>query len=145
MDDQVCFLPMHSNHENLQQSLWGYWGALTSWHWYQAAPNVHLGPCYGLHPLWLFLSATEQIAGLPGSQVPDPPSHHHPPHPHPILPPLIHDTCDITETFQKPPKLVIFTSCQLRSYNANYKTSLHMYFWYKSSMITIKQQRTTLS
>ena len=30
----------------------------------QAASNIHLCPCYGLDPLWLFLSVTEQTAWL---------------------------------------------------------------------------------
>ena len=50
----------------------------------RGAPNVHLCPCHGLGPLWLFLSVTEQTALMfPGST--HPPSHHH--HsPHPLLP-----------------------------------------------------------
>ena len=36
---------------------------------YQWARYVHLGPYHDLGPLWLFLSAAEQIARLPGSQV----------------------------------------------------------------------------
>ena len=81
---------------------------------YQWAPYVHLDPCHVVGPLWLFLSAPEQIARLPWSQVRwiHPPSHHHPP----LLPthPIIHDTRDITETFQKTfTKPVILTSSQL--------------------------------
>ena len=51
------------------------------------APYVHLGPYHDLDPLWLFLSTPDQIARLPGSQV--------------CWTPPIHDTRDITETFQK--------------------------------------------
>ena len=64
----------------------------------QNALNVHLCLCYGLGPLWLFLSTTEQTAWLPvrtRSCNPLPPTH---------LPPpfhlLIHDTRNISGTVQ---------------------------------------------
>ena len=94
---------------------------------YQWAPYVHLGPCHGVGPLWLFLSAPEQIARVPWSQV----CWIHPPTlpptrpptttlPSPLPPtPLIHDTRDITETFQK-----TFTKPVILTYNVSYNTSL---------------------
>ena len=61
-------------------------------------------PCVG--PLWLFLSTPDQMARLQVHWT-------HPPSP-PAHPPPIHDTRDITETFQKTfTKPVILTSCQL--------------------------------
>ena len=79
---------------------------------YQTAPNVHLGLCYGLRLLWLYLSTTEHIAWLlevvTHPHLPPPPSH----------PPPYTVVTDISESVQKP------VSCQLCSYNASYKTSL---------------------
>ena len=99
-----------------------------------------MGP---LGPLWLFLSTPEQIARLPWSQVrwTHPPSHHHPPSPLPPTHPLIHDTRDITETFQKTfTKPVILTSCQL----VHIMLAITLvYYWSKSGVATIKHQRNT--
>ena len=65
-------------------------------------PYVHLGPCHVVGPLWLFLSTPDQMVRLPWSQV----CRTHPPSPPPSpIPPthlFIHNTRDITETFQKP-------------------------------------------
>ena len=123
---------------------------------YQWAPYVHLGPCHDLGPLWLFLSAPDQMARLPGSQVrwthpptlpppPSPPPSHPPttlPSPLPPTYPLIHDTHDITETFQKTfTKPVILTSCQL----VHIMLAITLvYYWSKSGMATIKHQRNTV-
>ena len=108
---------------------------------YQWAPYVHLGPCHVVGPLWLFLSTPDQMAGLPWSQVcwTHPPSRHYPPLPPPAHPPLIHDTRDITETFQKTfTKPVILTSCQL----VHIMLAITLiYYWSKSGVATIKHQR----
>ena len=113
---------------------------------YQWAPYVHLGPCHVVGPLWLFLSTPDQMARLPWSQVcwTHPPSRHHPPAttlPSPLPPthPLIHDTRDITETFQKTfTKPVILTSCQLVYIMLAITL---VYYWSKSGVATIKHQR----
>ena len=70
----------------------------------QAAPNIHLCPCHGLGPLWPFSQLLNKQLGCLGLRFPGPT---HPPSP-PTYPPtpLIHNTCDITESFQNP------ASCQ---------------------------------
>ena len=108
---------------------------------YQWAPYVHLGPCHVLGPLWLVLSTPDQMAGLPCSRIcwTHPPSHHHPPLPLPPTHPLIHDTRDITETFQKTfTKPVILTSCQLVYIMLAITL---VYYWSKSGVATIKYHR----
>ena len=102
-------------------------------------PYVHLGPCHVVGPLWLFLSTPDRMAGLPWSRVcwTHPPSRHHPPLP--PTHPLIHDTRDITETFQKTfTKPVILTSCQLVYIMLAITL---VYYWSKSGVATIKHQR----
>ena len=110
---------------------------------YQWPPYVHLGPCHVVGPLWLFLSTPYQMARLPWSQVcwTHPPSRRHPPLPSPPPPthPLIHNTRDITETFQKTfTKPVILTSCQLVYIMLAITL---VYYWSKSGVATIKHQR----
>ena len=76
----------------------------------QAAPNIHLCPCYGLGSLWLFLSVTELTAWLLECVLVAE-STHPPTHPSCSPTPLyISDTHDITGGFQKP---AISSSCQL--------------------------------
>ena len=105
---------------------------------YQWAPYVHFGPCHGVGPLWLFLSAPEQIAWVPCSQVCWKP----PPSPLPPTHPFIHDTRHITETFQKTfTKPVILTSCQL----VHIMLAITLvFYWSKSGVATIKHQRNTV-
>ena len=107
---------------------------------YQWVPYVHLSPCHVVGPLWLFLSTPDQMAGLPWSKVcwAHPPTH---PPPRPSTP-LIHDTRDITETFQKTfTKPVILTSCQLVYIMLAITL---VYYWSKSGVATIKHQRNTV-
>ena len=107
---------------------------------YQWAPYVHLSPCHVVGPLWLFLSTPDQMARLPWSQV----CWTHPPPattllPPPAYPPFIHDTHDITETFQKTfTKPVILTSCQLVYIMLAITL---VYYWSKYGVATIKHQR----
>ena len=98
---------------------------------YQAAPNVHLGPCHDLDPLWLFLSTPEQIARLdlrfPEATTlltPLPPTH------------LLYTTHVILQKLFKKlffTKPVILTSCQLCSYNVSYNTSLLLWHGYNQA------------
>ena len=104
-------------------------------------PYIHLSPCHVVGPLWLFLSTPDQMARLPWPQVcwTHPPSRHHPPSPLPPAHPLIHDTSDITETFQKTfTKPVILISCQLVYIMLAITL---VYYWSKSGVATIKHQR----
>ena len=68
----------------------------------QTAPSVHLCSCHGLG-----LSAMSKQLGCLSVLVADP-THL------PTGPPVIHNTCDITESFQKS---AVSTSCRLCSYN----------------------------
>ena len=80
---------------------------------YQWAPYIHLGPCYDLGPLWLFLTRYLGCLDLRFAEPTHPPTTTLP-SPLPPNQPLIHDIHDITETFQKTfTKPVILTSCQL--------------------------------
>ena len=96
---------------------------------YQWAPYIHLGPCHVVGPLYgWFCQLPTGWLGCLGLRFAGPT---HPPTttlPSPLPPthPLIHDTRDITETFQKTfTKPVILTSCQLvYIYNVSYNTSL---------------------
>ena len=79
-------------------------------------------------------NVTVQTAWLPGSQVP---WNHKP-----SLHPLTHDTCNITESFQKPLKNQLF---KLAANFVNAMLAIRLvFFWCKSGVATIKLQSTVV-
>ena len=124
------------------ESLWGYCWALIRWHCGTNGPPTSTS---ALAMLWAhcgcFCQLLTRWLGCLGLRFA---GSTHPPAttlPSPLLPthPLIHDTRDITETFQKTfTKPVILTSCQLVYIMLAITL---VYYWSKSGVATIKHQR----